>query len=96
MNMRVSMHVKGRMYVSMFRAPATGYARVNSGHGKSTAERTFQTHSYLSALDGAFLAFSVEIALVITSRFIFLLLLRLTEAVKFRRLRDISQIIDGR
>ena len=54
MNIRISMHVKGRMYISTFRAPAVGYARVNSGHGKNTAERTFQTHSYSPALGSAF------------------------------------------
>jgi hypothetical protein len=34
MNARVYMPVKGRMYVSMFRAPAMGWANVNSEHGK--------------------------------------------------------------
>jgi hypothetical protein len=34
MNGRVYMLVKGRMYVSMFRAPAMGWADVNRGHGK--------------------------------------------------------------
>lgn len=50
MNMHVSMHVKGRMYVSTFRAPAMGCARVNSGDGKCRSrlnEPSKPTHTRL-------------------------------------------------
>ena len=40
-------------------------------------------------------AFSVELALIITGCFLFLILLRLAEIVKFQWLRDIPQIVDG-